>query len=287
MGCCWVDGLFCETVNVLDSDQSACDEKSTCRVNIIWFWINMWMCSYSRIRKRHYAIEILNRHAEMKYGKKMPGEVSILVDDREARSGTIEFFRGFGGVSIEVQRLELGDYKVDGQLLVERKTLKDLTESIKDGRLFRQAYHLMESPLRSFIILEGTNIDLNASGMRREAIQGALITLSVYLGIPLLRARDAQESVRLMLYAARQGRAFATGAYPRHGKRPRGKRRTQLHILQGLPSVGPERARRLLETFETVEGVLTASEEALSSVDGIGPNTAQSICWAVREPESV
>jgi ERCC4-type nuclease len=217
----------------------------------------------------------------------MQGEVSILVDDREARSGILECLRVFSDVSIEVQRLELGDYKVDEQLLVERKTLQDLTESIKDGRLFRQAYHLMESPLRSLMILEGTSIDLNATGMRREAIQGALITLSVYLGIPLLRARDAQESVRLMLYAARQGREFATGAYPRHGKRPRGKRRTQLHILQGLPGVGPQRARRLLETFETVEGVLTANEEALNSVAGIGPDTAQRICWAVREPESV
>ncbi len=30
---------------------------------------------------------------------------------------------------------------------------------------------------------------------------------------------------------------------------------------------------------------MTASEEALRSVDGIGSNTAERICWAVREPE--
>jgi hypothetical protein len=73
----------------------------------------------------------------------------------------------------------------------------------------------------------------------------------------------------------------------RKGKRPWGKLRTQLHILQGLPGIGPERARLLLEVFGSVEAVLTASEEALRSVDGIGTTTVKRICWAIREPESV
>jgi ERCC4-type nuclease len=123
--------------------------------------------------------------------------------------------------------------------------------------------------------------------MRRESLQGALITLIVFLGLPVLRSLDPRETVRLMLYAARQGRAMATGALPRRGKRPRGKLRTQLHILQGLPGVGPERARLLLEAFGSVEAVLSASEEALRSVDGIGLSTAERISWAIREPGSV
>ena len=213
------------------------------------------------------------------------GNIKILVDDREVRAGIIEQLHAVGGVFIEVRRLTLGDYEVDGRLLVERKTLQDLIQSIKDGRLFRQAYRLMESPLRSLVILEGSQVKLDASGMRREAIQGALITLSVYFGIPLLRSRDAQETAHLMLYAARQGRVIENAAYPRNGKRPRGKRRTQLHILQGLPGVGPERASRLLDAFGTVEGVLTASEDALNSIKGIGRDTAERICWAVREPD--
>jgi ERCC4-type nuclease len=218
-------------------------------------------------------------------GMRMSQGVPIVVDDREVRSGILEALRAIDGVTVEVRRLAVGDYVVDGQLLVERKTLHDLTESIKDGRLFYQARKLAEAPLRSLIILEGTARSLKASRMRRESLQGALITLTVYLGIPLLRSCDPQETVRLMVYAARQGRAIANGALPRQGKRPRGKLRTQLHILQGLPGVGPERARLLLETFGNVEAVLTASEEALKSVDGIGSITAERICWAIREPE--
>ncbi|MDA9982443.1 hypothetical protein N9H39_06845 [Gammaproteobacteria bacterium] len=69
--------------------------------------------------------------------------------------------------------------------------------------MFREASKLAEARLRSLIILEGTISNLNASSMRRESLQGALITLTVYLGVTLLRSRDLQETARLMLYAAR------------------------------------------------------------------------------------
>ncbi|MGR9037271.1 MAG: ERCC4 domain-containing protein, partial [Gammaproteobacteria bacterium] len=70
--------------------------------------------------------------------------------------------------------------------------------------MFEQGVRLAASPLHKAIILEGRAHDLAGSGMRREALQGALISLRLFLGIPLLRSVDAEESVRLMLYAARQ-----------------------------------------------------------------------------------
>jgi DNA excision repair protein ERCC-4 len=217
----------------------------------------------------------------------MRQEVSIVMDDREARGPILDALHAIEGISVQHARLAVGDYEVDGRLLVERKTLPDLAESIKDGRLFRQAHRLVASPLKSLIILEGSSECLKTSGMRREAIQGALVTLTLYYGIPLLRSLDPHETVRLMIYAARQGRAIAEGGLPRKGNRPRGKLQAQYHILQGLPGVRPRRARLLLEAFGSVEAVFTASDEALRSVEGIGPTTVERIFWAIREPESV
>jgi len=153
--------------------------------------------------------------------------------------------------------------------------------------LFGQACRLADSPVWSAIILEGTGRDLATSGMRREAIQGALITLTLYLGIPLLRSRNLEETVRLLLYAARQGRAVASGALPRKGRRYKGKRRVQTHILQGLPGVGVERAKRLLDQFGSIEAVVAASESELTAIDGIGQGTAQAIRWSVQETQSM
>jgi len=168
--------------------------------------------------------------------------------------------------------------------LVERKTLSDLVASIKDGRLFRQGCRLATSPLWTVLILEGTGKDLASSGMRREAIQGALMTITLFLGIPLLRSMNLEETARLMVLAARQRRRFADGPLPRRGRRPRGKYRIQARVLQGLPGVGPERARRLLDRFGSLEAALTADVEQLASVRGIGKGTAEAIRWAVDEP---
>jgi len=114
-------------------------------------------------------------------------------------------------------------------------------------------------------------------------VQSALIGLTLYLGIPLLRFQGPTETAQLMLFAARQGRSVATGTVPHPGRRPRGKPRIQARVLQGLPGVGPQRARRLLETFGSVEGVMQADAEALAGVRGIGQATAETIRWAVEE----
>ncbi len=128
-----------------------------------------------------------------------------------------------------------------------------------DGRLVRQACRLVTSPLPSVLILEGTGADLKNSGMRREAIQGAIININLILGIPILRASHTKESAKLMVYAAKQVGSLINASTPRHGRRPRSKRKAQLYILQGLPGIGPDRAQQLLDKFGSIEAVLTAN----------------------------
>jgi ERCC4-type nuclease len=133
------------------------------------------------------------------------------------------------------------------------------------------------------LILEGTAKDLTESGVSRESIQGALITLSLFLGIPVLRSQNASETARLILYTAGQTRSYANGVVQRHGYRPKGKRHKQLYILQGLPGVGSAKAARLLDTFGSVEAAITATLEELKAVEGIGDKIAERIRWAVGE----
>jgi ERCC4-type nuclease len=209
----------------------------------------------------------------------------VVADDREEGSGVIEALAAMDDATVTVDRLSLGDYLVDEWLRAERKTLLDLAVSVADGRLFRQASRLASAPKRAVVLLEGTARDLADSDMRREALQGALITLTLRLDLPLLRAKAPAESARLLRYAARQRRRDRTSAVPRasSGTRPAGKREGQLYVLQGLPNVGPTRAERLLEAFGTVEAVMTASVDDLTAVESIGPKTARSMRWVVEE----
>ena len=212
--------------------------------------------------------------------------ISVVVDDRESDAGVLRALAAMEGVHVVKSRLPLGDYLVDDKLLFERKTLHDLVASIMDGRLFRQCLRLAASKRRGIVILEGTSAAAAARGMSREAIQGALISISVIMGIPLLRSRNAEESARLMIYTARRVNATVSGAIARNGVRPKGKRRSQFEILQALPGVGPVRAKRLLENFGTVEGVMNAEAGELAQLSGMGLVTAKAIRWVLNEPEN-
>ena len=63
----------------------------------------------------------------------------------------------------------------------------------------------------------------------------------------------------------------------RAGRRPRRLLTRKLFMLQGLPGVGTRIAKRMLARFGSVEKVITASEHALSCVEGIGREKASII----------
>lgn len=213
--------------------------------------------------------------------------LAIVADDRERASEVIEFLRAIPGVAVGIERLAAGDYLADRRLLFERKTLRDFSVSIVDGRLFRQMGTLARTRTRAVLILEGTGKDVESIGVRREAVQGALITVSLLLGIPVLRSVSAEETARLIVYAARQLQAVGKSGFPRPGYRPGTRKGRQLFILQGLPGVGRERALRLLEKFGSVEAVIRAEREELLAVEGVGARTADRIRWAVSEGQAL
>ena len=212
--------------------------------------------------------------------------INIIADDREHKSEVIESLMDIENVDVNIRRLSMGDYQVDNRLFVERKTLKDFAVSIIDGRLFKQMIRLANSNSKVILIIEGTASDSTELGMTREAMQGALITVSLILGIPVLRSKNPSETAKLIVYVGRQIESMAMGGVQRHGYRPKTKRKRQLFILQGLPGVGPERASRLLDRFGSVEAAISASSSELQTVDGIGKSVAEKIKWMVSEPVS-
>ena len=208
---------------------------------------------------------------------------NIIADDRECKSGVINSLSEIENVDVSTQRLSVGDYQIGSRVIVERKTIKDFAVSIIDGRLFWQMIRLANSTSMGVLILEGTAVDTADLKMSRESMQGALITVSLILGIPVLRSKDPSETARLIVYIGRQIESLAQGGMQRHGYRPKGKHKRQLFILQGLPGVGPEKAGRLLDSFGSVEAVISASSGELQSVEGIGKSIADKIRWAVSE----
>lgn len=206
------------------------------------------------------------------------GRARVVCDDREPDE-VVACLRRRDDVVVSVRRLAVGDYLVDERVVVERKTVADLAFSLADGRLFAQAVKLAErAPGRALLVLEGDGATLQeVSGVSRESIQGALVSLAVSYGLPILRARDAAETAHLLRCAALQVRRESRSSFHRPGYRPKRLRARQSFVLQGLPGIGPERALALLDAFGSVAAVFAASEDALADVPGIGPLTASRI----------
>jgi DNA excision repair protein ERCC-4 len=204
--------------------------------------------------------------------------VQIVVDDRERPSGVVTELEKAEGVIVKIEHLSVGDYCVDGALLIERKTAADFAQSLIDGRLFGQAGRMSTSHLRPAYIIEGTSSEWAGLGVSREAIQGALITLMLIFDVPVLRSLDPAESARLILYIGSQLVRLRNPDYSPY-RQAKGKRKKtrQLRILQSLPGVGPDRAKQLLERFGTVRACLGATPIELQEIEGIGPKIAAAI----------
>jgi DNA excision repair protein ERCC-4 len=209
--------------------------------------------------------------------------VHILADDRERKSGVIESLLEIENVEVDIKRLSIGDYQINNRVIAERKTLKDFALSIIDGRLFNQVARLANSRSQGVLILEDTACAAVDIGVTREAMQGALITVSLIMGIPVLRSRNPAETAKLIIFISRQIESISSGGVQRHGYQPKGLRYRQRYILQGLPKVGRDRADKLLDRFGSVEAVISAGIDDLQTVDGIGKNIAEKIKWAVSE----
>jgi len=203
--------------------------------------------------------------------------VRVVADDREQPGGVIDALQSLPGVALEVRRLTCGDYVFEGKVVVERKTLADFARSVMDARLFRQAGAMAQSANRAVLILEADGSELADTGLSREAMQGALITVSVFYGLAVLRSTGPGETAQLLLYLGRQAQKYCRGGLSRPGYRPKGRRARQLFILQGLPGVGPARAAGLLDRFGSVQAVATAQADELATVKGIGKGIAARI----------
>jgi DNA excision repair protein ERCC-4 len=204
--------------------------------------------------------------------------VEIVVDDRERPSGVIAELEKAGKTIVKVERLPVGDYCVDGAVIIERKTAADFAQSLMDGRLFSQAGRMASSPFRPAHIIEGTTTEWGGLGVLREALQGALVTLMLIFDVPVFRSTEPAETARLIYYIGSQMVRLRDPGYTPYRQAKAKRRKTrQLRVLQSLPGVGADRAKKLLERFGTVRACIAATPAELCEVEGIGSKTAAAI----------
>lgn len=209
-------------------------------------------------------------------GEEEPGRAvgKIVVDYREREMAKL---LESSGIEVAVQNLEVADYVISEKVAVERKTAQDFVSSIIDPQrnLFRQIADLVRTYDRPVLILEGK--DLYTTQMNAASIRGAMISVAVDYGVPIIPTEDQAETVRVIAQMAH--REMREGREPKvHGhKTARTLKEQQEYLVSAISSVGPAVARNLLKHFGSVEKIMTASSEQLQEVELVGPKIAQRI----------
>ncbi|MBC7120476.1 MAG: hypothetical protein H5T33_02665 [Candidatus Methanosuratus sp.] len=201
--------------------------------------------------------------------------ISIVADRREGASQTAKALVALGA-RVEYRTLKVGDYIVSEGVAIERKTQADFAASIVDRRLFSQAQALKECYPRPIILLEKNG---NAeTGVSKEAIRGAVASMVLDFGIPVITADGPEDAAGFIVVIARREQKH-TGVAPgvKDRRRPKTPDEEKEYVVASLPMIEVSTARRLLAKFGTVQAVFSASEEDLQRVEKIGPKKAKRI----------
>ena len=208
---------------------------------------------------------------------------TIIVDYREC-ADVLKQELVNADIAILEKKLNIGDYVISPDTLVERKTTHDFCMSIIDGRLFSQAYRLARFAENPIIILEGESFTKNVPvNIGISQIKGALISLAQTFRIPVLRTMNQKDSAWHLKQLASQRKRIGMNKGPHYGYTPKKLQTKKEYVLRMLPGIGPKKAKQLLDEFGSITNIVNASPEDLKKVSGLGQKTIDEIFHVIRE----
>ncbi len=201
--------------------------------------------------------------------------IKIICDFREKHSGIPKLLAD-NKINVSFSSLSTGDYIINDQIIVERKTAEDFIQSIMDNRLFEQCSKLKKDIRRVLIIIEG-NPYRTEHKIDGRAVKGAILSILTAWQIPVIYSQSADSSVELLMMLGTQ--LLKDDAYIRtySGYKPKKIKSQRLRFLQGIPSTGPAIAGRLIETFGNIKSIVNASADELRKIKGIGKRNSKKI----------
>ena len=206
-------------------------------------------------------------------------EVEVVVDQRELDSAIARDLSTREGMATRLETLAVGDYVVSDRVAVERKTVSDFLDTLTGGdrSLFEQVGDLSRHYARPVVLIEGDGL-YEERNVHPDAIRGALASLTVDFGVSVLRTEDEGDTADLLAVLAGREQTTRDRAVSVHGeKSSKTLAEQQEYVVGAIADIGPVTARSLLEHFGSVETVMTAREEDLLAVDGVGEVTADRI----------
>jgi Fanconi anemia group M protein len=207
------------------------------------------------------------------------GTVELVIDQRELDSTIARDLSTRENLTTRLETLAVGDYVCSDRVAVERKSVSDFLDTLTGGdrSLFEQIGDLSRAYARPILLLEGEGL-YEERNVHPNAIRGALSSLAVDFGVSVLRTTDEADTADMLEVLARREQETSDRQVQVHGeKSSKTLAEQQEYVVSSIADIGPVTARALLEEFGTVEAVMTAREDDLLAVSGVGQVTADRI----------
>ncbi len=191
----------------------------------------------------------------------------ITIDYREKNSLVASELVGLG-FEIEFKELKVADYIVK-DVAIERKTVSDFLSSMLNKRLLNQIEELQQYKNKLLIIegIEEQEIynEKNTSGIHANAVRGFLLSILLKHNIPMLFTKNYKDTAQFINRIARKKEQEIP---IRAIKKSLNKKEQLQFIIEGLPGIGPKTAKKLLQNFKTIKGIINAPREILEKTIG-------------------
>jgi ERCC4-type nuclease len=152
--------------------------------------------------------------------------MKVIIDERERDLySACDSIVSANGTYIQLSKevLPLGDIFIttdEGKhvMLIERKSLRDLLASIKDGRYEEQSYRLIHSsglpPHSILYMIEGSLSELRTS-MEKRIVYSALTSLNYFKGFSTIRTMSVRETAEYIIWMSEKiERNFLKSVFP-------------------------------------------------------------------------
>lgn len=211
---------------------------------------------------------------------------SIVADSRESNSSVVKTLDTFDDIDLEVKNnMEVGDYVVSNECVIERKSVQDFHDTITGDRsIFDQIKNMSNSYEKPILLIEGGHGGLYTKNIHPNSIRGILASIVSDFNVSIIESVDEDDTASILRHLAKkeQNNEKNESINPHGNKETSSVKSQQEYIVSSIEGIGIKTARNLLEEFDNIHTIFNAEIDQLKTIDGIGDGTAEKIHSIIR-----
>jgi len=197
-------------------------------------------------------------------------EPSLIVDIHETKTKVFNYIFNSSEINYEIKNLFIGDY-IAGGVVIERKTVSDFLNSMKNQRLKEQVRKLLNTEKR-LLIVEGSLSELNPIDKKR--FYGYILSLLLHKNLKFVFTENAWNTYNVLLILIKQKISSNEKVLEQSTSRiPKPLENLKYNVISNIYNIGPVNAKKLIEKFGSIKNIINANENNLNEI--LGSKTKQ------------